>query len=268
MHLRTLTLLTVMLALASCRARAPTSADSPESLPRPRAELLKFRNDSANPWEPGGLLATDSYQVYRDIDSYPMLHAVILDRRAESKVLPYAIERALLLAGPGKVFADVRRDAGRDPELFAVGPRRQLLDRSREPHVWVSESAFIDEADMPRADARRLFERMAAEVRAGAAFEDVYFRVQNDHSYDEGRTRLTRIGNYGDWVLSASKRTGEPFRSLTAVSAPHLSKLLSARPGDMLILEDDDDPQERRLILCYVREVYRPGKGVHRAVGE
>ncbi len=255
--LQTLAILVIALSLSGCRAGPSANANAPDNLPKPPPDLLTYRNESANGIDAGGLLLTDSNQVYYAIESYPMLRAVILDRRADSKVLPFAIERALLLVGPGKVFADVRRDAAREPILFAGGPCRQLLDRSGEPHVWVSQSAFIDESDMPRDKARGILERMAAKVRAGASFEEVYSRTQAEHSYDDGQTRLTRIGNYGDWVLSTSKPNGDPFRLWSSVPQLHVQQLLGARAGDMLILEDDDQ-DDRCLILYYVREVYRP----------
>jgi hypothetical protein len=221
-------------------------------------ELLKYRNDSVNAFEAGGMLATDTLQVYGGIDSYAMLHAVILDRRAEERVLPYAIERALLLVGPGKVFGDVRRDAEREPALFAEGARRALLERTREAHVWVGGSAFIDERDMPRAEARKILERMAAEVRAGASFDAVYLRTQEEQSYGEGAARRTRVGNYGEWVLSAGKRTAEPFVLWVSVPKGHVERLFEARAGETVMLEEDEG-EARRVVLYYVREVYRPG---------
>jgi len=258
MLLRLLTLLALATTLASCHKASPATSDLPQPFPEPPVELLRYRNDSANPIDAGGILATDTLQVYRDIESYPLIRAVILDVRAEEQVLPFAIERALLVAGPGKVFADVQQDAARQPELFASGERRKLLDRSREAHVWVSGSAFIDEKDMPRSDARKIFRQMTEQVHGGTTFDEVYTRTLGEHSYDDGTLRRTRIGNYGDWVVSLANPTGAPFRAWTSVPKPHIEKLLAAEAGEMLILEDDDG-DEPRLILYFVREVYRPG---------
>lgn len=233
----------------------PDVADD-QHLPNVPPHLVNFRDDSRHWGHGGGQLATDSRQMFDNIDRYPILRAVLLDPRSDPQVLELAIERALLVAGPTRVFGDVKRDAADHPTLFSRGLRRQLLQRANEPHVWVDESAFIEQSDMPRADARRVFDQMITRVREGADFDDVYVQTWREHQYVDDTMVLTRVGNYGNFVLSQGKPDAKPYRWLE-VPQDHVTRLLATEPGDMVMLQDDreDDPS---LILYHVREVYRP----------
>ena len=216
-----------------------------------------YRDDSADVIHMGVRYDTDSLRAYEGINDYALLRAVIRHPQADPRVLGIAIERALLVAGPARVFGDVRRDAARAPELFRDPVRRTLLDRTALPHVWV-DSAFIEERDMPLPDARKVLEGMAERVRRGTPFAQVYFETQDAHSYHTAEgPRLTRVGNFGDFVLSAAKRDGEPFRH-TEVPEAHVRPLLEASPGQLLILEHRDERDGPMLILYYVQGVYRP----------
>ena len=179
--------------------------------------------------------------------SYPLLHEVLLDPRADPRVLDFALEQALLLKGPKVVFGDLQQDAKKFPQLFSAGPRASMLDRSHHRHVWIGQSLFINLKDMSVAAAHDLFQKMISDVKHGESLDDVYAR------YD-GPNYSGRIGNYGDWVLSVAKHDGKPFRFIT-IQDSHVKQLLNSKPGDLLIL-DDDRTGEPYVVLYQVREIY------------
>jgi hypothetical protein len=193
-------------------------------------------------------------QTYADLDNYDDLHARLLDPATSEKALPIAVERALLLAGPTRLFTDVRADAVREPVLFESGTRRSLLERSTQAHVDV-DAIYIDEKDMPRSEAIKILQQVAARLAGGETLDSIYAQVQAEHSYDDGDLHLTRIGNMGQFVLSEQKRNAFPFRWIT-VPEPDVKKLLAALPGAAVICEDNGGP--RRVVLYAVRDLYRP----------
>jgi hypothetical protein len=128
------------------------------------------------------------------------------------------------------------------------------------------DGVFIDDHDMSRAEAEGVFANIAADLRAGGAFETVQKTYQDayDYAYTEtlsdGATVLlhrTRIGNYGDFVVSEADHTARPLR-LTDLPAQHVRPLLSGRTGDIIILRDET---EHRSILYRIRDVYFPTDG-------
>jgi hypothetical protein len=214
------------------------------------AELLAFRDSDGCLPEP-----TDTYIVFDGITNYDLLRAIIL-QRGDERVFGCAVKRALLLVGPTRFFHDIR-------QVYAAMPR--LLSqpgRSALPHVLV-DGLFIDDRDMPPDDADAVFARIAADLRAGVAFDAVQKKYWDAYEYaytetlsDGSKVTLhrTRVGNYGDFVISERDHTARPFRSAD-LPEQHVRPLLSGRTGDIIILRDET---EHRSILYRVRDAYSP----------
>ncbi len=65
----------------------------------------------------------------------------------------------------------------------------------------------------------------------------------------------TRVGNYGDFVVSEAEHTARPLRS-TDLPEEHVRPLLAGRVGEIIILRDE---AEHWSILYRIREAYAPG---------
>ena len=219
-------------------------------------ELLAFRDSDGCFPEP-----TDTYIVFDGITNYDLLRAIIL-QRGDERVFECAVKRALLLVGPTRFFHDIREVYAAMPQLLSQPRHRAVHARSTLAHVLV-DGLFIDDGDMPRDGADAVFARIAADLRAGVAFDAVQKKYWDAYEYayteilsDGSKVTLhrTRVGNYGDFVISERDHSARPFRSAD-LPEQHVRPLLSGRTGDIIILRDET---EHRSILYRVRDAYSP----------
>jgi hypothetical protein len=220
------------------------------------AELLTFRESDGCFAEP-----TDTYVAFDGITNYDLLRAIIL-HPCDERVFDSAVKRALSLVGPTRFFHDICKVYAATPQLLSQPRHRTVHARSALPHVLV-DGLFIDDGDMPRDDANEVFARIAADLRAGVAFDAVQKKYWDAYEYaytetlsDGSKVTLhrTRVGNYGDFVISERDHTARPFQSVD-LPEQHVRPLLSGRTGDIIILRDET---EHRSILYRVRDAYSP----------
>ena len=221
------------------------------------AELLIFR-DQEDCISDG----TDSLALFSDIANYDLLRAII-SHPCDEQVFECAVKRALLLVGPTRFFHDLKETYATMPELLAQARHRTLRDRAEFPHVLV-DAVSIRDRDMSHTEAEGVFANIAADLRGGGTFEAVRKKYQDAYEYAETETlsdgfvvvmHPTRVGNYGDFVVSEADHTARPLRSAD-LPAPHVRPLLRGRSGDIIILRDES---EHRSILYQVRDAYTPG---------
>ncbi len=223
------------------------------------AELLAFR-------ESGDCLAleTDTTVVFSEISNYDLLRRII-SQPCDDRLFACALKRALLLVGPTRFFHDLKETYAAMPQLLTQPRHRSLQNRAGTTNVLV-DSVFIDDQNMSRAEAEGVFANIAADLRAGAAFETVQKKYYDAYEYaytealNDGATVLlhrTRVGDYGDFVVSEAENTARPLR-LTDLPAQHVRPLLSGRTGDIIILRDET---EHRTILYRIRDAYSPTDG-------
>jgi hypothetical protein len=222
------------------------------------AELLTFR-DLEGCMSDG----TDSPAVFNSITNYDLLRAII-SHPCEEQLFECAVKRALSLVGPSRFFRDTEEMYTTMPQLLALPRHRMLKDRAAIPHVLV-DGIFIDDRDMSHKEADSVFAKIHAELAAGRPFDAVQKKYYDAYEYaytetlSDGATvplHRTRVGNYGDFVVSAAEHTARPLRSAD-LPAEHVSPLLSGRTGDVLVLRDES---EHRTILYHVRDAYLPTK--------
>ena len=261
---RTICMLCLVCAAAIALARAASVfADENPVVARANAwthdqpiptELLSFRDSDGCFPEPA-----DTYVVFDGITNYDLLRAIIL-QRCDERVFECAVRRALLLVGPTRFFHDIREVYTATPQLLSHPRHRTVQARSALPHVLV-DGLFIDDRDMPRDRADVVFARIAADLRAGVAFDAVQKKYWDAYEYAYTETlsdgsnvtlRRTRVGNYGDFVVSERDHTARPFR-LADLPEQHVRPLLSGRTGNIIILRDEIG---HRSILYRVRDAY------------
>ncbi len=222
------------------------------------AELLVFRESrSCLP------LATDSAPVFGSITNNELLHAIVFSP-CDDRIFACAIARALSLVGPSRFFGDARKRYSSQPALLSQGRHRNIHARSELPHVVV-DGLFIDDGDMPRQEAERVFAQITADLKAGMPFDAAQKKYWDAHEYSYVKTlsdgtkvtlHRTRVGNYGDFTISERSRDAYPFR-LAEAPAEHVQPLLSRRTGDVVVLRDE---AEHRSILYRIREFYSPSR--------
>lgn len=255
-----------ILLLVGCAAFAfIAEADEEELVKRANAwkpgepvlsELLVFRESSdcvASPTETAPLL--------ENITNYELLQEILLSP-CDERVFAAVVARALLLVGPNRLFEDVRERYLARPELLSEPRHRKLKARFNLPHVVV-DGLCIADSDMARDAADAVFAQITADLKAGMAFDAVQKKYWEAHEYsyletlsDGTQVTLyrTRVGYYGDFVISEQSRDAYPFR-FAEVPKEHVRPLLSRRAGDIVVLRDE---AEHRSILYRVREVYSP----------
>lgn len=220
------------------------------------AELLAFRDLEYCVSD-----GTDSTAVFSDITNYPLLRAII-SHPCDAQVFDCAVKRALLLVGPTRFFRDLTETYARMPELLSEPRHQTLQKRAGLPHVHV-DGVFIDDHDMSRGKAAGVFANIAAELRAGGAFEIIRRKYQDAYNYpytesfSDGKTVVlhrTRVGYYGDFVVSEAEHTARPLRSAD-LPDEHVRPLLAGRVGEIIILRDE---AEHWSILYRIREAYSP----------
>jgi hypothetical protein len=222
------------------------------------AELLTFR-DQEDCISDG----TDSPALFSSITNYEILRA-ILSQPCDDRVFECAVKRALSLVGPSRFFHDTEEMYARMPRLLSQPRHRGLKDRAAIPHVLV-DGIFIDDSDMSHAEADAVFAKIRAELRAGRPFDAVEKKYYDAYEYaytetlSDGATVVlhrTRVGNYGDFVVSEAEHTARPL-CLADLPAEHVRPLLSGHTGDVIVLRDE---REHRSILYQVRDAYSPTK--------
>jgi hypothetical protein len=257
----------VSAAAIACAMAAPILADDNPLVPKANAwkhgqpipdELLRFRDsDSCMAGE------SDTVVVFDGITNYDLLRAILL-QPSDDRVFECAVKRALSLVGPSRFFRDTQQMYATMPQLLSQSRHRMLKNHAAIPHVLV-DGIFIDDRDMSRDEASSVFEKIAAELRAGRPFDTVQKKYYDAYEYAYTETlsdgamvvlHRTRVGNYGDFVVSEAEHTARPLR-LADLPAEHVRPLLNGRTGDVIILRDE---KEHRSILYHVRDAYSPTK--------
>ena len=228
------------------------------------AEFRTFKQSGGCFGEP-----TDTSQLLFDIDNLRFLVVLVFDAGVQDKVSEVALARALDLAGPARTFDLIRRSwpaqtSPRTPWL------RHLNMRISKRHVVV-DGLFIQESDMPAEEATRVLDRIEADLRSGAPWNQVYTAYSAEFGYATGDT--TKVGNLGSFVVFDDPALRKPHRyveiggvieyqgdelpaylaSLTWLPASHVQPILHARMNDILRLTD---PGGDGFVLYQVREVY------------
>lgn len=259
MYLRQL----ICVAAIACATAAPTLAgDNPlaakanawtRDRPIPR-ELLRFRDSE-------GCIAnqTNTIAVFEGITNYELLWAIV-SQRCDDRVFECAVKRALSLVGPSRFFHDAEQTYATRPKLLSQPRHRTLKRRATVPHVLV-DGIFIADRDMSRDEAESVFAKIRAELRSGRPFDAVQKKYYEAYEYTYTETlsdgskvvlHRTRVGNYGDFVVSEAEHTARPLRSADLPQG-HVRPLLSGRTGDVIVLRDKS---ERRTVLYQVRDAY------------
>ncbi len=212
---------------------------------------------------------TDSQAIFSAVTNYDLLRAII-SHPCDARVCDCAVKRALLLVGPRRFFHDLKETYAITPELLSQPHHRTLQERAGLPHVLV-EGIFIDDEDMSRGEAEGVFANVAADLRAGGTFEAVRKKYQDAYEYPYTETlregemvilHRTRVGNYGDFVVSETEHTARPLRDAD-LSDGHVRPLLAGRISEIIILRDEAG---RRSIFYRVRDAYPLGKGRNRSL--
>ena len=194
-------------------------------------------------------LTTDTVVVFAEITNYALLQEVIFSP-CDQRIFDCAVVRALYLVGPNRFFGDLQKRYSEQPELLSQQRHQKLKTLTTERHAAV-DAVFVDDKDMKPAEADAVFSQIANELRRGAAFATVQQRYYDGTKVDLTRTR---VGNFGDFVISDQRRDARPFRNVE-LPAEHARRLLAARKGDVVVLRDEP---EHRSILYQVREIYSP----------
>ena len=206
-------------------------------------------------------LTTDTVVVFAEITNYALLQEVIFSP-CDQRIFDCAVVRALYLVGPNRFFGDLQKRYSEQPELLSQQRHQKLKTLTTERHAAV-DAVFVDDKDMKPAEADAVFSQIANELRRGAAFATVQQRYYEAHHYSYTETlsdgtkvdlTRTRVGNFGDFVISDQRRDARPFRNVE-LPAEHARRLLAARKGDVVVLRDEP---EHRSILYQVREIYSP----------
>ena len=186
-------------------------------------ELLTFRDVE-------GCISdgTDSPAVFDDITNYDLLREIV-SHQCDEQVFECAVKRALLLVGPTRFFHDTEEMYSRMPHLLSQARHRGLKDRAAIPHVLV-DGISIDDSDMSHDEADSVFAKIRSELRAGRPFDAVEKKYYDAYEYAYTETlsdgamvvlHRTRVGNYGDFVVSEADHTARPLRSAD-LPAPHV----------------------------------------------
>jgi hypothetical protein len=206
-------------------------------------------------------LPTDSVSVFEEITNYPLLQKLI-SSSCDQRIFEFAVRRALYLVGPTRFFSDQRKVYAAHPELWTEQRHQHLNDLSTKRHIVV-DGIFINDRDMTRPKADAVFKQITNDLQSGAPFEAVKKKYYSAYEYrytetlsngKKVRLTKTRVGNYGDFVISEGNRDARPFRS-AEVPLDHAHQLVTQQKGDIVALRDES---EHRTILYQVREVYVP----------
>ena len=222
-----------------------------EGQPIPK-ELLSYRRT------PGCfLIDTDTQALYQKTNNYPLLFTLIINPIADDIAFDYAVEKALLLIGPSRLFSDLNKLYLINPGLLNLSRHINLKARMKYRHVLI-DTLVIDEETMPLNEAKDIFKQTQQELQNGIPWDEVNKKYADRYRYvkktgiNKG-LNLTIIGNYGDFVVSVHKFDAKPFRDIQ-IPANHLLPLLSSKKGDVITLYS---ASKKRLFQYSVREAFQ-----------
>src|ERR1043166_5992595 len=95
-------------------------------------------------------LITDTRPVFSRITNYELLIELVCRPGVHDRVYEYALERALLLRGPSRVFEDVERNLDDRPQLFRHARYQRLFRRADEPHAWIDGLYLLEDRKSTR----------------------------------------------------------------------------------------------------------------------
>jgi hypothetical protein len=209
-------------------------------------------------------LPTDSDVVIREASNYPFLVALATHPKADTAVVAMAINRALLLRGPTKLFADLSTRFGPAPSLLNSDVHQRVQARMRRRNVWV-RGMDVEPAAFRRAGFR--------EQQAGLALEEIARRLRSGEDWSKlhdeysrryrGKDGYTLVGDFASYVTSEGRDEKDGGHEWL-VPSYHLPSLLGARAGDVVILPVNSGAYGFPvgfgpfLMLWQVREVYEP----------
>ena len=209
-------------------------------------------------------LPTDSDVVVREARNYPFLIALATHPKTEPPVVDMAINRALLLQGPTKVFADLSTRYRSVPSLLKSDVHQRVLARMRRRNVWVRgmdvEPAAFRRAGLGEQQARLVLEEIARRLRSGEDWSGLHDEYSRRY---RGKDGYALVGDFASYVTSEGRDERDGGLELL-VPSYHLPRLLAGRAGDVVILPVNSGAYGFPygfgpfLLLWQVREVYEP----------
>jgi hypothetical protein len=201
--------------------------------------------------------------IVYNITNYALLKRVALETNLDSRIFTNVVNRALVLAGPNRFFADLKTEK--------TVPA-SLSEQMGVKHVVV-DSLYITLSDMPAEEAKRVLEEAKKKIEEGTPFQAVYQTYRERFGYVEEediegkivKMNLTKIGNLGDFVLPENGNALFSYRE-SWMPITHVESLMNAKAGEARIDFDKEDLSNyptvkgtgERYVLHHVREVYEP----------
>lgn len=235
------------LALLSCTSVDPADAARERTLAEARA------------WTPGKPLPAALVRLesgpyptpglYEGVENYPLLLGLVLAPETDGRVLDFAVEKALLVAGPSRFFTDLAARYADRPELLLQDRHRFLDRRMGLLHVRVNV-AYVSDEDLPPRKQEEVGLKMVGALEEGTSWEEV---LRSPSTWG-----APGVGDLGTFVLSPSKRNARPFSDV-AIAAEHRDLLLTLPRRGSLVRRDEAG---RRTLVCWVRDSYAGWKAV------
>jgi hypothetical protein len=235
------------------------------------AKLLEYKTS----WREGSCFPDPSGTefLFSTITNYSLMREVVFLPELDARVFSNAVRAAVQAVGPSRFFTDSLAVLEGKPGLRKQDRFDELWKQAKVRHVVV-DSLYITFSDMSPGSAKEVLNEIAAELRRGKSWHDVYWKFMeayegpSEYKFSDGTTvkgKRSKIGNLGDFVLPANGSALFSFRK-EWMPKEHARKLLSANAGDILVLFDKEDlsrfPDLRdretgeRYVLHRVREVY------------
>jgi hypothetical protein len=232
--------------------------------------------ENANNWSPGNPIPEELYRyrsrsvcqtfpddtrvLLQEISNYDLLLALLLDSRTEQAVFDNAVEQAIVLGGPRRLFTDLASRYRADANLSSDRHQR-LKERMGHAHALV-EAVSIGHGYMTQKEARRVLEEFADELRNGRAWDDISQSIASEHKEKRvnqygGIFEISKVDVHGR-VLATKWRNLSPTVPYSIVPESHIDQILSANEGDILLLEDNEFVSGPRRYLWRVIESH-PG---------
>ena len=204
---------------------------------------------------------TDSAEILGDTTNYPFLIALATEPETDPAVVDLAVDRALLLHGPTRVFADLSARYRSNHYLRSLRVHKWIWARIQRRSVWV-RGLEVQTKDFRRAgyaeeQAGISLMEIAQRVRRGMAWEKTQAEYGRRYHCSNGCPLVLDLGSY---VTSEGRDEKNGGRELM-VPAYHLPRLLRAKAGDVVIMTvraSASDYTTGRLLLWQVLEVYSP----------
>jgi hypothetical protein len=228
------------------------------------AELQRYRASESDLPSPD-----DTDMLIDRVTNLPLLAALAADLNADLECREDAFIQGTYFAGPNAFFSLLTGDlsgvkASNDPWVVDLRQRIAL------PHVVV-DALSIDDADMSRAAANMVMDRIERELRGGADWTVTYRKYADEFGYRT--SNRTSIGNLGHFVVYPDRDLGRGYfvnsgphaitykgpempRRLARLSffdAAHLPQLMKSSRGDVIRLHSAIYSQ---FVLYQVQEVY------------